>query len=123
MTGPRILVTGSRHWEDRDRIIRALNEAGKRFDFNPATTLVHGDAPGADTIARDIWHDYGLADEPHPADWSLGKRAGPLRNEEMVVAGADLCLAFPIGKSTGTRHCMHLAQRAGIITLIHEGAP
>jgi hypothetical protein len=32
----------------------------------------------------------------------------------MVAAGADLCLAFPIGASPGTRSCMRLAAAAGI---------
>lgn len=122
MTARRILVTGSRKWADADIIHAALEDAGKRLGFHPTTILVHGDAPGADTIARDYWRWCGLVDEPHPADWALGKRAGPLRNEQMVLAGADLCLAFPIGQSKGTRHCLKAAQQAGITTLIYEGA-
>ena len=123
MSAPRILVTGSRDWDDTLRISVALYNAWKRLGFHKGATLVHGDAPGADTIARDIWRDNGLIDEPHPADWSQGKSAGPRRNQQMVDLGADLCLAFPKGKSAGTRHCIRAAQQAGIATLIHEGAP
>lgn len=78
-------------------------------------TLVHGGARGADTLAAAIWSQSGLPVEAHPADWnSFGGDAGTLRNERMVQLGADLCLAFPLGQSTGTRGCMDLAEKAGI---------
>jgi hypothetical protein len=32
----------------------------------------------------------------------------------MVSLGADVCLAFPLGASPGTRGCMNIAERAGI---------
>lgn len=40
--------------------------------------------------------------------------AGPLRNRDMVTAGADKVLAFPLGPSRGTRGCMRLAREAGL---------
>lgn len=51
--------------------------------------------------------------EPHPADWSThGKAAGPIRNQQMADARADLCLAFPGGK--GISDMVRRAERAGI---------
>ena len=35
----------------------------------------------------------------------------------MVNAGADLCLAFPLGESRGTRDCVRRADAAGIPVL------
>lgn len=49
-----------------------------------------------------------------------GLSIGPLRNEAMVQLGADVYVALPKGQSPGTRHCMGLAERAGIPVLTHE---
>ncbi|WP_280465622.1 SLOG family protein [Nocardia brasiliensis] len=127
----RVLVTGSRHWTDRQIIRAALAQAWRELQPGP-NTLVHGAARGADLLAADIWTGGGLPDEPHPARWdqpcgtSCTHRkerdgsvyytcAGGVRNQEMVDAGADICLAFPIGEQwSGTRDCMRRAKAAGI---------
>jgi hypothetical protein len=107
----RILITGSRDWIDADSIEHALEL------FRLPLVVVHGDCPtGADAIAK-RWADAtdGARQESHPADWSLGKKAGPLRNQEMVdLGGYYACLAFPLGESRGTRDCMRRAEKAGI---------
>jgi hypothetical protein len=122
----RILVTGSRYWADRNAIAQALIEArdSARTTGAHRLVLVHGAARGADSIAAHYARMWGWLIEPHPADWSLhGKAAGHRRNAEMVRAGADICLAFPLGESRGTRGCMALAEKAGIPVIVHEGAP
>lgn len=111
----RLLVTGSRDWSDRTVIRDALRQAWRDLQPGPIV-LVHGAARGADSIAAEIWTGGKLPDEPHPADWDThGKKAGPIRNQEMVDAGADLVLAFPIGSGwSGTRDCMRRARFAYI---------
>jgi hypothetical protein len=108
----RILVTGSRTWQDRATVWADLDAQREHGAF----VLVHGACPtGADAAAA-AWARYrGNLVEPHPANWSaLGRRAGPIRNAEMVKAGADLCLAYCIGASAGTMGCVKLAEQAGI---------
>lgn len=131
----RILITGSRNWDDRDAVMDALQRAFARFDG--PITVVHGDAPGADRTAamlvRECFRPRGTL-ESWRAGWTgpcrdactPGHRkprtggaeycpaAGNYRNAEMVAAGADVCLAFPLGRSTGTRDCMRRAEAAGI---------
>ena len=114
---PRILVTGSRDWADRGAVIDALWEAwidlGRRGD----TVLVQGECHlgGADLIAKDVWEQCGLPVESHPAEMGPdGHVLGPERNARMVALGADLCLAFPLPSSRGTKNCMRLAREAGI---------
>jgi hypothetical protein len=118
----RLLVTGSRFWSDRAVIHDALFAAWR--ELGPNTVLIHGACHlgGADIIADEIWKGQGLLTEPHPADWKrYGKDAGPIRNQEMVDLGADLCLAFPLGRSTGTRDCALRAALAGIPVWYFEG--
>jgi hypothetical protein len=108
----RILITGSRDWTDRHVIEEALWEVSDD-EFN---VLVTGACPsGADRIAEDIWAGWDFPVERHPADWNRhGKRAGFIRNAEMVTAGADLCLAFIRNGSRGASMTADLAEKAGI---------
>lgn len=136
----RILVTGSRDWPDDYSVDDALTEFERHPSRVPGSPLVivHGACPtGADAIASRWvaeWRGYPMeggeyvTEEPHPADWSRGRKAGPKRNAAMVALGADLCLAF-IGPCTsprchepephdshGASGCADLAEAAGIPT-------
>lgn len=115
----KVIVTGSRDWED-DRLVRmALDQALLyAVKFEEHFVLVHGACPtGADKFA-DLWaadrHDqgYSVACLRYPADWFIGRKAGPLRNQKMVDENidADMVLAFPRGDSRGTRGCMAYAE-------------
>lgn len=110
----RLLVTGSRDWDDWESMENHLRSARQELGTDKII-LVHGGARGADFIANKIWLAWGLPVESHRADWAkFGAYAGPKRNKEMVALGADLCLAFPIGRSKGTRGCVREAEGAGI---------
>jgi YspA, cpYpsA-related SLOG family len=115
MTGPRLLVTGSRDWTDEDLILAELTRA--RAELGDGATLVHGDARGADRMAAAIWAGpWRLHVEPHPANWGRdGNIAGYLRNRLMVRLGADLCLAFILNHSRGATMCADLADKADIL--------
>lgn len=119
----RILITGSREWENRNVIHRAISEwVRDNVPENEVTILVHGDASrGADRMARDFARAmWWLQEESHPADWSWGSpTAGHDRNQQMVDLGADVCLAFVQGKARGTRDCMKRAGQAGIPLVVH----
>lgn len=113
--GRRVLVTGSRDWTDQQTIAVALREWRA-----PGAVLLHGGARGADRIAAAVWRSWGLRDEAHPADWQRsGRGAGPVRNQLMVAAGADVCLAFINDASRGATHCAATAEHAGIPTVRH----
>lgn len=117
----RLLVTGSRDWDDWGTMKQTLLDARAELGTDDIV-LVHGDARGADSVAGWIWLDWGLPVERHPADWGThGRMAGPIRNRKMVGLGADLCIAFPIGDSRGTRGCIKEAERAEITVKIVEG--
>lgn len=112
----RVLVTGSREWDDMQELRYALiHAAALRLD---SVVIVHGACPsGADAMAAEWARDYGVQAEEHPADWDgCGKAAGFIRNAEMVSLGADLCLAFykQGAGNKGTHHCASQAEKAGI---------
>ena len=117
----RVLVTGSRNYDDKSNLFDALAD-----QYEPGMIVVHGGARGADTLACEWVKEmqslgYQVTAEVHPADWyEYGKAAGFIRNQEMVDAGADVCLAFPLGESRGTRHCMKAAKKAGIPVINFE---
>lgn len=115
----RILVTGSRDWDDVQTIkeVLAWTIAGQWDD----TVIVHGDCPtGADAIAESLALKWAIPVERHPADWHrYGKSAGPRRNQQMADIGADLCLAFPMKGSKGTFDMIRKAKAAGIETRIY----
>lgn len=121
-THARILVTGSRHFDSYNPynyqlMQKALSTTAQKLYAAGASdiTVVHGGASGADTLADIVASNLGFTIERHPAQWHLyGKKAGPIRNEEMVARGANIVLAFPAAVSRGTKHCMTVARQAGI---------
>lgn len=111
----RVLVTGSRRWQDHDAIQEALADAVRDLPADQEIVIVHGGCWGTDQIADNWARKYGTTVEVHEADWDRYRRAaGPIRNREMVNLGADICLAFIRSESRGATHCAHLAEQAGI---------
>ena|SRR5690242_3933949 len=110
----RILITGSRDWTNHALIVRELTA---QYMETPDAILVSGGCPsGADRFCEEIWVNLGGTIEVHPADWTLGRGAGILRNQQMVDLGADVCFAFRKNYSRGTTHCANAATMAGIPT-------
>lgn len=128
----RVLVTGSRDLSSWVPVWTALDEVALVEPIAETLTVVHGDCPkGADRFAREWCENYTevveqlygstITEERHPADWDkYGKRAGFIRNAEMVNLGADLCLAFIRNNSKGASMTADLAQKAGIETRIYR---
>jgi hypothetical protein len=121
----RILITGSRTWTDWNTITEAL---GEHMSPDDGDVLVHGGAQGADQMAAIVWHSmcgppFAMRDciEAWPADWDThGRRAGIIRNADMVVSNPDLCLAFIRNGSRGASHCLGLAVGADIPAVVYE---
>lgn len=83
----------------------------------PDAVIVHGAANGVDRIAAQEADKLGFVTEPHAADWAVhGRGAGPIRNEWMARLGADLCVAWWNGVSTGTDDMVRRARAHGIPT-------
>lgn len=113
----RILVTGSRDWDDEDAVLNEIYEASVFTPPGERLTVVHGACPtGADALVDKAAERLSNVDvERYPAEWDkYGKRAGFIRNLYMVNLGADLCLAFIKNNSKGASMTARLAEEAGI---------
>jgi hypothetical protein len=126
----RVLITGSREWPDDNSVGRAIHEWIDKGGYIPPVdglegfTLVHGACPkGADAHAEAFgvaWVEpYGGVVERHPADWTVGRAAGVLRNQKMVDLGADVVLAFPTPGGRGTQDCIRRARKAGLNVVVY----
>jgi hypothetical protein len=106
----RVLVCGSRNWQDLETIFRGLRDLG------PIEVVIEGEAPGADRLAAQAAHRLGITVLRFPADWDrYGKAAGPIRNQQMLDEGRpDLVLAYPLPDSRGTWDMVRRAVAAGI---------
>lgn len=115
MTPFRVLITGSRAWDDWAFVWTKLNELGREYGSRLA--IVHGACPtGADHWA-DTWQQShaSVPIERYPAPWqTLGKSAGQIRNKAMVDTRPDLVLAFIRNNSPGATGCARMATETGI---------
>lgn len=140
-TAYTVLVTGSRQASEPlgTLVHRELDALFIRVRETVSALIIrHGACPtGVDQYAAEwarLHRDCSVTEDRHPADWtgpchaecthgprlqsSSGRSrcpaAGPRRNKAMVDLGADEVLAFPVGKSPGTRSTMKLAKAAGL---------
>jgi hypothetical protein len=107
----RFMVTGGRDYTNREYVYRVLDL------LTPwPVELIHGNARGLDTLAKEWGEARGVIVTPFPADWDKhGKAAGHIRNQQMVDENPSFVIAFPGG--TGTADACKRAQKKGIRVL------
>jgi hypothetical protein len=131
----RVIVTGDRNWNARDLAEEIVKRLLARYGRE--LVIAHGGAPGIDWSFTQACADLGVTVEVHPARWDhldapgaivrmnkdglrYNANAGPIRNAEMVAAGAEMCIAFHrfLAGSKGTKDCVRRAIEAGIPTYL-----
>ena len=111
----RILVCGHREFNDVPLLEGILD------DLKP-TTIIEGEARGADTLSRLYGERRGIPVLRFPADWNkYGNAAGPIRNKQMLTEGKpDLVVAFLSKDSKGTKDMIKQAKDYGTkVEVIH----
>ncbi len=114
----RVVIAGSRHFNDYALFCSVVDKCLSRIRNEYDLIILSGHCSGTDLMAERYAKENGLALEVFPADWSLGRKAGPLRNKQMVDV-ADFAIAFPSG-GPGTRSLIELAKQKGIPVRIHH---
>lgn len=120
----RVLVCGGRTFGvepagcDLETAAKALAEVidlSRVLDFlhahTPISCIIEGAAKGADTLAKGWAHKRSVPVEEYPANWKkYGRRAGYLRNQQMLAEGKpEIVVAFPGGR--GTANMVELARK------------
>jgi len=79
------LVCGGRDYTDKDRLWATLDALlGERG----VARVIAGGAKGADTMAEEWAKDRGALCNAYMANWAeLGRKAGPIRNQQMLDEG------------------------------------
>lgn len=107
-----VLVTGGRHFQDRDFVWRMMDKARAEW---PSFVVVTGACPdGVDKFAEQWAKSRQVPYIGVPAKWFVhGDAAGPLRNKEMLdLWKIDYGIIFPGG--SGTRHMAGLLVKAKV---------
>lgn len=101
----RLLVCGGRSYgykENGNKDMDVFREGAKLIQSYCPTVIIHGGARGADEIAAFAADKYSIPVMRFKADWKRwGRRAGPIRNHDMLETGEpDRVLFFPGGRGT-----------------------
>jgi hypothetical protein len=111
----KILICGSRDWEDRYAILRRIKELIEEYGND--ITIISGGARGADRIAASWCKTLNINLIEVYADWKkYHKAAGPIRNKLMLDMNPDLVIAFHenLENSKGTKNTVDEAEKRGI---------
>jgi hypothetical protein len=110
--GERVAIVGSRDFPNAGAVSAFVRS------LPPHTVVVSGGARGVDQWAEEAAKQRGLQTKIIQADWdNLGRRAGPIRNAE-IVASSDRLVAFWNGRSRGTLNTVLAARSGGLPILI-----
>lgn len=101
-----LAVTGGRAYNDVAMVRTSLDRIVSWMP-HMHIVLIHGDATGADKLAKEWAELRGIDQTAYPVDWKKhGPAGGPIRNSEMAKVANGLA-AFPGGTGTAdmTRKC------------------
>ena len=107
----RLIVAGGRDFADKALFLQTMQQVEQEL-AEYSVSLVSGMAKGADLMGYQFAEEYGITCYKFPADWSMGKQAGYVRNTEMANF-SDGLVAFWDGESRGTKHMIETMQNMG----------
>lgn len=110
----KVLMCGDRNWWDQGPILRELEWLVEVHGKNELL-IIHGGAPGADTLAGILASTMSVHVARVDALWATRyKSAGPQRNATMLALEPHKVIAFheDISKSKGTADMVKRARKA-----------
>lgn len=109
-----LCVCGGRDYQDVQKVFSVLDAIHKKREI---TKIAQGLCPtGADAHAVSWANSRNVACIGFLANWrEFGRKAGPMRNQQMVDYGIDGLVAFPGGR--GTADMVGRAKAAGVTVM------
>ena len=121
-----IIVSGSRVYNNYEEFKSIMDKYLCPLRLNCEVIIVEGGAKGADALAVRYAKEENYSYVEFKADWETwGKRAGMMRNAEMLTYTIKYCekcglIAFPSKDSIGTRGMIAMAKKENIQTRVFE---
>jgi hypothetical protein len=112
----KVAIVGSRDYNDYQDFSAIISDFRKD---NQVDMIISGGAKGADTMAYQYAVEHGITFVCHPPKAEDGSQKF-LRRNLRIVAQCEFLLAFPKGKSAGTRHSIGLAKKLKIHGKVFE---
>lgn len=102
-----ILVSGTREGCDEKILVKMVNKIIEIYGANNNFTLLCGGAKGVDTQAANYCGCLKWKIKFFIPKWGeLGKKAGVLRNQDMINENPDFGFFIPSKESKGTYDCL-----------------
>lgn len=115
----RIVACGSRRFTNQFQA--SLHIDGFFTQCPEKIEVIVGGATGADSMIEAAARRNGHTVTVMEADWeTYGKKAGILRNLQMLDRNPDIVVAWWDGKSRGTKHTVEEARRRGIPVQVYQ---
>lgn len=106
----KVIIAGGRDFNDYNLLCKVCDYM---LQNQTEIEIISGTANGSDKLGEKYANEKGYKLIKFPADWSVGKSAGYIRNEKMAKY-ADALIAFHNGISRGTMHMINLAKQYGL---------
>ena len=108
----KVIIAGSRTITDYELVSKIIKDSGFVID-----EVVSGCAAGVDSLGEKWAEKNGIPIKRFPANWSIGKMAGIVRNHQMRDYATHL-IAISANNSKGTAHMIRAAKEKGLITYV-----
>jgi hypothetical protein len=117
----KVIIAGGRNITSVGHVRRAIGSSNFTI-----TEVISGGAKGVDKLGEDFAKAAGIDLAIFPANWAVGKKAGPVRNMRMArYAMSDVSkkgglIAIWDGVSKGTKSMIDIATTLGLKVFIYR---
>ena len=117
----KVIIAGTRNFSNYEMLKHDLD---LYRSTTSVTEIVSGGCRGADLLGEKYAKENNIPIKRFPANWEVyGKKAGPIRNEEMAEY-VDCLIAYWDSKSRGTKNMietMRKKHKPYLVYLVGEG--